>query len=155
MRTHQDKLDPDDLTGRFKAVLISGRAWALANPHSWALLYGTPVPGYVAPEATKEPAAAPMRLLAELLAKVDQATLEANPPAAIEVLKQTLAPALTQLPDVPTHLVAAALAAWTWMVGAVGVELWGHYEGVLADPDGFFAATLDHWAVTMGLPGAA
>ena len=32
------------------------RAWALASPNEYALIYGTPVPGYVAPPATIAPA---------------------------------------------------------------------------------------------------
>src|SRR3974377_732110 len=44
------------------------RAWALAHPHEWGLVFGTPVPGYEAPQATVEPyarvAAAMVRPLA-------------------------------------------------------------------------------------------
>jgi AcrR family transcriptional regulator len=32
------------------------RVWALSNPHEYALIYGSPVPGYRAPEATIGPA---------------------------------------------------------------------------------------------------
>ena len=31
------------------------RAWALEHPHEWGLIFGTPVPGYEAPEDTVEP----------------------------------------------------------------------------------------------------
>src|SRR6476646_590500 len=41
-----------DLTGRWMAVGRSVRTWALARPHEYALLYGSPVPGYAAPEDT-------------------------------------------------------------------------------------------------------
>ena len=47
----------DDLAGRWSAVCDAVRAWALANPNEYALIYGTPVPGYVAPPATIAPAA--------------------------------------------------------------------------------------------------
>ena len=30
-------------------------SWALAHPHEWGLIFGTPVPGYQAPEDTVEP----------------------------------------------------------------------------------------------------
>ena len=39
----------------FEAVARAMRAWALANPHEWGLVFGTPVPGYQAPEATVVP----------------------------------------------------------------------------------------------------
>jgi len=42
---------------RWVAVCRAARDWALANPHEYALIYGSPVPGYRAPEATIAPAA--------------------------------------------------------------------------------------------------
>ena len=42
---------------RWTAVCHAVRGWALANPHEYALIYGSPVPGYRAPEATIGPAA--------------------------------------------------------------------------------------------------
>src|SRR6478752_7616399 len=41
-----------DLGKRFLAVAHAIRDWARANPHEYALLYGSPVPGYVAPDDT-------------------------------------------------------------------------------------------------------
>src|SRR6187549_280436 len=41
-------------------VLACGHAvreWAVTRPHEWALLFGSPVPGYAAPEDTIDPAA--------------------------------------------------------------------------------------------------
>ena len=40
----------DDYTGRWLAACRAVRDWALANPHEYALVYGSPVPGYEAPE---------------------------------------------------------------------------------------------------------
>jgi AcrR family transcriptional regulator len=49
------------------------RDWARANPHEYALIYGSPVPGYRAPQATIEPAGRVPRafvgLLGEALAR--------------------------------------------------------------------------------------
>lgn len=42
---------------RWIAAANAIRAWARANPHEYALIYGSPVPGYRAPEATIGPAA--------------------------------------------------------------------------------------------------
>jgi len=42
---------------RWLAVCRAVRAWAGAHPHQWALIYGSPVPGYAAPEATVQAAA--------------------------------------------------------------------------------------------------
>src|SRR6266568_1970073 len=50
-------VDREDLAGRWAAACGAVRGWALANPNEYALIYGTPVPGYVAPAATITPAA--------------------------------------------------------------------------------------------------
>src|SRR5690242_9078126 len=42
---------------RWIAAWHAIRDWARANPHEYALIYGSPVPGYRAPEATIGPAA--------------------------------------------------------------------------------------------------
>ena len=46
-----------DYAGRWLAVCRAIRDWALAHPHEYALVYGSPVPGYQAPQQTIGPAA--------------------------------------------------------------------------------------------------
>ena len=41
---------------RWLAACHAIRGWALAHPHEYALIYGSPVPGYRAPQATVGPA---------------------------------------------------------------------------------------------------
>ena len=69
----------DDLAGRWSAVCGAVRAWALANPNEYALIYGTPVPGYTAPPATIAPAARVSSVLLGILA--DAATEHPHPPS--------------------------------------------------------------------------
>jgi len=57
-----------------KVVARALRAWSLSNPAEYALLYGTPVPGYVAPADTNVPATRPVLVLVSILA-------DAHPPA--------------------------------------------------------------------------
>src|SRR5258705_679399 len=38
--------DADDIRGRWLAVATAVRRWALDHPHQYALVYGSPVPGY-------------------------------------------------------------------------------------------------------------
>ena len=49
---------PDESWGRDRwlAACHAIRGWALEHPHEYALIYGSPVPGYRAPEATIGPA---------------------------------------------------------------------------------------------------
>src|SRR5947207_8312882 len=45
-----------DHRGRWLSACRSVRDWALAHPHEYSLVYGSPVPGYRAPEQTIGPA---------------------------------------------------------------------------------------------------
>ena len=60
-------VDRADLTGRFTAICQAVRAWALAHPNEYALIYGSPVPGYVAPTDTVAPASRVTTLLMRIL----------------------------------------------------------------------------------------
>ncbi len=44
--------DRSQLRARWRAATRAVRTWALANPAEYALLYGSPVPGYAAPADT-------------------------------------------------------------------------------------------------------
>src|SRR3954463_4448150 len=41
---------------RWSALGHAARGWAVGRPHEWALLFGSPVPGYAAPGDTIDPA---------------------------------------------------------------------------------------------------
>ncbi|MEU3248976.1 TetR/AcrR family transcriptional regulator, partial [Streptomyces sp. NPDC006875] len=47
---------------RWITVCVAARRWALDHPHEYALIYGSPVPGYTAPQTTV-PAASRVGLL--------------------------------------------------------------------------------------------
>src|SRR5215203_3165343 len=52
-------VDRADLRGRWLAACHGARDWALARPAEYALIYGSPVPGYAAPDDTVGPALRP------------------------------------------------------------------------------------------------
>ena len=53
----------DDLAGRYAGDCHAVRDWACAHPHEYALIYGSPVPGYAAPDDTIDPAVRVARVL--------------------------------------------------------------------------------------------
>ena len=63
----------DDGDALLVAVPRALRTWALAHPHEWGLIFGTPVPGYEAPEDTVEPYARVAAALVRPLAEADAA----------------------------------------------------------------------------------
>ena len=62
-----------DYLGRFLAACHGVRTWALAHPQEYALVYGSPVPGYAAPQDTIGPASRVPVVLLTILADL-QAT---------------------------------------------------------------------------------
>ncbi|HET9081633.1 MAG TPA: TetR/AcrR family transcriptional regulator [Trebonia sp.] len=72
---------------RWIAACYAIRAWARANPHEYALIYGSPVPGYRAPQATVGPASrvplAFVSLLASAAASGELAIAEPVPGAPV------------------------------------------------------------------------
>src|SRR6266511_833145 len=81
--------DRADLLGRWLAVTRGLRAWALERPHEYALLYGSPVPGYAAPQDTIGPASRPVVVLGAILSDAQAAgllvSLDCGITAALEV----------------------------------------------------------------------
>ena len=58
-----------DHQGRWLATTKAVRAWARAHPHDYALLYGSPVPGYAAPQDTILPATRVIQVILDLVAR--------------------------------------------------------------------------------------
>lgn len=136
---------------RWRAVCHAVRAWAIDRPHEYALLYGTPVPGYAAPAETIAPAARVLRALAVVLPP------HADPPGPLRPLAPELgvqvhvvAEALA--PELPPPLLARALAVLTQLFGMISFELFGHFVGSLDPADAFFSHTVEAMADYLGLP---
>jgi AcrR family transcriptional regulator len=148
-------VDRDDLPGRFAAVCRAVRTWALANPNEYALIYGSPVPGYVAPADTVGPATRVSALLMQIL--IDAATQGKSPAEEPrEANAAALGPILAQLPPgFPAPLVQRGLMAWTGLFGVVSFELYGQLHQVVAedaaDRDAFFAECISRWITFVGL----
>jgi len=142
---------------RWKAVPRAVRTWALARPHEWGLIFGTPIPGYRAPEDTIEPYA---RIAAALVRPVVEGhDAERLGPgsrpgshAVSESLRVAMAPVSDGLfPGVPVERVVVAVEAWTTLVGAVSLEVFGHWRNTILDPREYFEAVLDDLAASLGL----
>ncbi len=149
----------DDLRGRFAAVCRAVRDWALVNPNEYALIYGSPVPGYVAPADTIGPASRVSNLLVQILADAAARGIEV-PAAARGELSQpgraALAPVLGVLPPgVTGEAILAGLMVWSGLLGTVSLELFGQFHNVIGenrgDRDAFFAECVTRWAAQVGV----
>ncbi|HEU5151878.1 MAG TPA: TetR/AcrR family transcriptional regulator [Iamia sp.] len=134
-----------DRRGGFEArwvrVATAIRAWAVAHPHEYALLYGSPVPGYHAPGDTVPAAARPpiaaLGVVADAVAagEVDESRTVPIPRA----LRADLARLRADVPgDLPDEVLVRCLYAWTQIFGGLGFELFGHLHNVVEAYDDLF-----------------
>src|SRR5882724_8345969 len=119
---------------RLLAAAFAVREWALAEPHQWALIYGSPVPGYQAPLDTIGPATRVMLLIASIVQDAYRAgTVTAGPPITGRYAEELAAVAEQFGSDIPPQLVGAALAAFIHLCGAVNAELFGQLNNSIDD----------------------
>jgi AcrR family transcriptional regulator len=154
--------DRGDLRARWLAVARAIRGWALSEPAEYALLYGSPVPGYRAPAdtiaaATRTPATM-LRILADGFAAGALATSAAAGPAAQAAARLTdpvradLGRARADIaPGVPDSLMLTALAGWTQLFGIVSFELFGQFNNVVEARAEFFDQQMELAADLIGL----
>lgn len=122
---------------RMRTLAHAMRTWALAHPAQWALIYGSPVPGYHAPaERTSGPG---LRLTRHgLQAAADGAfrTPGTEDDDAARLSPPFVAQAVEELQvEATAPQVTAATRAWTALLGAVSAEVFGHF-GPLSPDDG-------------------
>lgn len=142
-----------DLTARWLALGRGIRRWALDRPHEYALLYGSPVPGYAAPQDTIGPASRPLILLADILrAAVERGTACKDERLAKPVRADLDVVAQTELfRGLPAPVLARGMTAWTELFGAINFELFGRLTNAIHDYDAWFDHQLKAMAKYLGL----
>jgi AcrR family transcriptional regulator len=147
-----------DLRERWSACCHAVRDWARANPHEYALIYGSPVPGYRAPPETVGPAGRVALVIGGVLTDAWRADRR-RPAAGADraTLTQPLAGqaervAMVIAPGVPAPVVARTMIAWTQLFGMISFELFGQLVGSADPADAFFSYAVDQMADYVGLP---
>ena len=139
--------DRRDVHARWMASCRAARGWALAHPQDYALLFGTPVIGYVAPRNTVAPAARVIFRLLDIIATARDAGTDTPEPArdAPSDFSGSVADAIASIEamtgaatDLPTETIGRGLMAWSSLFGVISFELWGHLVGSVNDHDAFF-----------------
>lgn len=138
---------------RWRAVCHAVRDWANAEPHRYALLYGSPVPGYAAPDDTVPSAA---RIAAALLRIVgDAQSTGRHPVAPVEVTRVEIA-AIDPVrhlvePPLPPDCAFRGILAYSTLFGAISLELFGHLHRGVLDYDAHFTQVVDQLVADLGL----
>ncbi|ANS63362.1 TetR family transcriptional regulator [Streptomyces lincolnensis] len=138
---------------RWTAVCEAARGWALAHPHEYALIYGTPVPGYKAPDSTVPAAARVALLLIGIAREAHQGTGLSERPIPADLLPEAERIAADIAPDLPPAVAAALVAAWAQLFGLIGFELFGQFHRVVEDRETFFRHAAVRLAHEVGLSG--
>ena len=135
-----------DFRGRWRAAAHALRAWAIDHPSEWALLFGTPVPGYAAPEATIPAATRYTTVLISILADMAAAG-HVHRTAVPRALRSDLARLRGQLDTkVSDAALTVGMNAWAAVMGAVNLELFGHLHNVVNQPGALFDAVVEQHA---------
>ncbi|MEU0658289.1 TetR/AcrR family transcriptional regulator [Streptomyces lavendulocolor] len=137
--------------GWWVVVCRAVREWAKAHPHEYALIYGSPVPGYSAPQATVAPASRAAHVLLAVLREAHRTDGVAPPPLAADLRAEGERLAAELAPDLPPALVLAFVGAWCQLFGLVSFEVFGHFHRVVEDPEAFFTHAADRLGRDLGL----
>ena len=145
--------DPVD---RWVAVCRAARDWAVAHPHEYALIYGSPVPGYTAPMDTVGPASRVGLALVAVARDAHAAGLLGAPkgrPLAEPVRADAGLLAIELAPELPIECLAALVAAWAQVFGIINFEVFGQFNRVVEARGPFFDQAATALAAQVGLGG--
>ena len=146
--------DRTDLRGRWLSTCHGVRRWALANVAEYALIFGSPVPGYAAPQDTVVAAArTPAVLMRIFVDGVERGVLTSPDPAELPgAVRADLARAVeTFLPGLPAELFARGTIGWIHLFGAVSFELFGQLNNVIDAREAYFDYQMRQLAGLCGL----
>ncbi|WP_129666941.1 TetR/AcrR family transcriptional regulator [Phytoactinopolyspora endophytica] len=161
----REAVDPDDLPGRFYAVAAAYRAWANREPERFALIFGLPLPGYVAPEEgpTTEAAQRAMMQLKAMFLDAGQRG-ELRSPMITHVDKALHKPAKDEdevmtpagAGPLPPEFFQACLTSWSMLHGFISLETYGHFGFIGPEgSDALFNTVVQLTALTSGYPWPA
>ncbi|WP_203337583.1 TetR/AcrR family transcriptional regulator [Nocardioides limicola] len=140
---------------RWLAAAGALRDWACTNSFEYALLYGSPVPGYAAPQDTIGPAQRVPQVLLGLMADVEEAGIPlGSPPVRLTRAQRAAVAPISAFVDgrIDDERLGRALMAWATLIGQTSLELFGHlHQGVL-DYDVHFRRVMENVADDLGLP---
>lgn len=153
--------DRADIGARWSAACRAIRTWSIEHPGDYALLYGSPVPGYAAPQDTIAPAT---RIIIVLIAIVGDAHTAGAvrrpvaPDSAPPGTESTVAAAMEfvtahdELGDLfDAEIAMRTLMAWTTIFGTISFELFGHLVGSVSNYEAYFDQVVARIGADLGI----
>lgn len=124
------------------AIACAARRWAVAHPAQWALLYGSPVPGYHAPP--ERTVAAGTRVVGTIFDAVGAGIATGDIMLTNESVSQPMSSDFERIRQEfgfpgDDHVIAKCFLLWAGIVGAISLEVFGQYGAdTLTDPEAVF-----------------
>ncbi|NNJ08858.1 TetR/AcrR family transcriptional regulator [Chloroflexales bacterium ZM16-3] len=147
LRAEGERMADTDVAERLLSAMLAYRSWAVAHPAEYALLFGTPIPGYVGPaDITAPEARATLSVFGELFGiAAAQGRLDAglaDLPLPPSITAHTAAWMQDTSEQMPMPVLIATLRCWAIGHGLVGLELDSHLQPIIGD----VAALYEHEA---------
>jgi AcrR family transcriptional regulator len=138
------------------ASCLAYREWAITHPVDFQLIYGNPIPGYVAPaEVTVPLARRPFDGLFHLFLHAHR-TGELTVPVEYSPVPSSISEHFAAwLPasgyDFPDALLCLLMSGWARIHGMVMLELFEHIGPVVGDPAAFYRYELEAFMTRLGM----
>jgi AcrR family transcriptional regulator len=159
MAAARDDAPAGEHARRWRALCDAYRRWSLDNPADFALIFGTPVPGYRAAGPATGPAASrfaavPLEVFTAAVAAgaADPARTQLPPDLPAGVLLQDLL-GRGRLSGA-SHLAAITITAWASILGYLVAEIFGSLPQLITDPGRLWDAHLRTVMLGMGFTPA-
>ena len=144
------RVDRADYLGRWRAATRAIRRWAKAHPHEYALIFGSPVPGYQAPELTVAAATRVTAVIGSVLTDFYREHPSSSDARPIDERALVWSSVMDFLPGVPRPVALRAILVWSRVFGFINFELFGHFVGSVNSADALYAIMVDDAADELG-----
>jgi len=124
------------------AIAHAARGWAVAHPARWALLYGSPVPGYHAPP--ERTVGVGTRVVGALFDAIAAGIATGDIRLTNDLVPQPMSSDFERIRHEfgfpgDDHVIAKCFLLWACLVGAISLEVFGQYGAdTLTDPEELF-----------------
>ncbi len=141
---------------RLYAIGMAYRQWAVDHPVDFQLIYGNPIPGYVAPAEITVPAARrAFVVIGVVLQQAIQAgALKLNPLEGLPPSNAAFFEGIAREYGIPPEAIELITDVWSQMHGRIMLELLHHFDPVVGSSGDYFAYKLKQYVRALGLdPG--
>ncbi len=135
-----------NLTQNFKdqllAVGMAYREWGIMHPEEYSLIFGTPIPGYHAPDDVVVPMEESSLGVLNAIIEGGLTSGEFHSPEKIAAISTDFVHSLVDSAHKIAPILHIALALWGHVHGLVSLELYNHLQPLVDDPAEFFRLEL-------------